>query len=297
MLPFKKIILLGHSGVIGRHLLLGLKIKFPTSEIIALSTREVDLTLLSEAEKLNDIITPETVLFVCSGIKRFISDSLHTFEKNVQIACNLARICEKTPPLRIVYYSSAAVYGETIDFSAITEQTPLNPGTYYGAVKVATEVILRRLCTSLQKTSLTILRPSLVIAPDDDPEFYLPAGFAHQILQRGYVELWGDGTELRDCIDVEDAVQLSILAGLHELPLTLNLARGVSVSYHHLAVEIGHLLEIPYEIRAKDRTRPKVSHGYSIAEWDRIVKNLHFTPLEDSLQKIADFCKAKYGRK
>ena len=48
------------------------------------------------------------------------------------MAVNLGRVFAERPPRRVIFFSSAAVYGEQLAHTALTERTPVKPTSLYG---------------------------------------------------------------------------------------------------------------------------------------------------------------------
>jgi len=288
-----EVVLLGHTGLLGRHLLRYLNRHFPACRCVGLSSRDLDLTDRGQVARLRTFLTPRTVLIVCSGIKRFVDQSVGAFEKNLSIACNLAQAIAEAPVKKVVYYSTTAVYGETFQNLSIQEETPLNPVTYYGAIKIASEVLLRNICREGGDVPFLVLRPSLIFAPDDEPGFYLPAGFAGQLLRAGRVSLWGDGNEVRDLLYIDDVTHFAARLAMGPVTGTVNLARGESVSYRDVVLRLAEYLGVDPVLELRPRTRERVDHGYDIGRLLAHFPSHCFTPLSESLGAVAAYARGR----
>ncbi|MDP3208338.1 MAG: NAD-dependent epimerase/dehydratase family protein, partial [Rhodoglobus sp.] len=84
-----------------------------------------------------------------------VSEPLHTYEQNVTGTARLLAAMDSHGVDRIVFSSSAAVYG-TPDTALVTEETPKNPQSPYGESKLIGEWLLRDLAVArgLRHTSL-----------------------------------------------------------------------------------------------------------------------------------------------
>ena len=68
----KKIIVLGHTGFIGKNVFVALKKKYQKNKIIhlrGLSSGQVDLTNKSSIKKLKREIANNSIIIICSAIK------------------------------------------------------------------------------------------------------------------------------------------------------------------------------------------------------------------------------------
>src|SRR5690606_22507358 len=84
-----------------------------------------------------------------------VEKPLHTYQQNVEGTRMLLAAMQESGVGRIVFSSSAAVYGDT-DQDLVTEDTPKNPTSPYGESKLIGEWLLRdqSVATGLAHTSL-----------------------------------------------------------------------------------------------------------------------------------------------
>ena len=169
---------------------------------------------------------------------------LHTYEQNVTATAVLLEAMAAADVSRIVFSSSAAVYG-TPDVDLVTEDTPKSPESPYGESKLIGEWLLRdqATATGLAHTSLRYFnvvgsgRPDLY---DTSPHNLFPLVF-DALLDGRTPRINGadyptpDGTCVRDYIHVAD-LALAHVAAAHALasgtPLlsAYNLGSGDGVS-------------------------------------------------------------------
>lgn len=152
-------------------------------------------------------------------------------------------------PPRIVFFSSAAVYGEgTADGALIAEETRTAPISPYGVHKLlAEELLLRYAC--LYRFPLTILRIFSVYGPglrrqviwDISRKILGSAGSTGTPA----VSLFGTGAETRDFIHVQDLVEAALILGLEAgstRPEILNVGSGTAVPIAEVAGLIAAIL-------------------------------------------------------
>jgi UDP-glucose 4-epimerase len=262
----KRIVLLGNKGFIGSHLERALR---PLVKEYAGFHAET-LDLARSADLLTDWFDLETAVVMTAGVKRQWGDSLDAFSQNVAMAVNVARVLEKHPVQRFLYFSSAAVYGEAHHDEAISEETPVRPTSYYGAAKFAAECVL---------SGCVALRPPLVYGPGDTSRSYGPAGFAWSAKQGEPVTLWGGGEEKREFVYVGDVVKLVIGLLCHTYTGPLNLASGRSYTF----AEAAHLAGA--RIQTKPRSKPKVDHGFDNSRVNHLFPDFNFCPLNEGIHE------------
>ena len=64
---------------------------------------------------MDQLIDDNTIIFLCSGIKKQLGDNLNTYIKNMLMISNFLRSKNALKCKKLIYLSSAEVYGENID--------------------------------------------------------------------------------------------------------------------------------------------------------------------------------------
>ena len=135
---------------------------------------------------------------------------------------------------RLVFSSSAAVYGATGGLAAIAEDAPKNPASPYGDTKLACERLIEAQCRAYGLTAIALryfnaagADPSGRIGESHDPETHLiPLAIAAALGSRPPLTVFGndfatpDGTCMRDYVHVND------LAAAHMAALEVALPAG-----------------------------------------------------------------------
>ena len=194
---------------------------------------------------------------------------LEYYRNNIGGLVALARTMQRNGCRRLVFSSSATVYGQP-EKLPITEDTPLSATNPYGATKLMGETILRDLERSEPGWAIALLRyfnpvgahASGLIgeAPQGTPNNLMPYVTQVAVGQREKLRVFGndydtpDGTGVRDYIHVVDlaaghvaAVQ-RLLAHNDSFTVNLGTGRGYSVLEVIRAFEQASGRRVPFEI-------------------------------------------------
>jgi len=189
-----------------------------------------------------------------------VTRPLHTYEQNVTGTAVLLAAMESAGVDRIVFSSSAAVYG-TPQTELVTEETPKNPQSPYGETKLIGEWLLRdqAVATGLRHTSLRYFNVVGSGAPelyDSSPHNLFPLVFTALVEGRtprinGDDYPTPDGTNVRDYIHVADlaashaSAALRLDAGL-PVEAAYNLGSGDGVSVGEIMSTVAEVTGIPF---------------------------------------------------
>lgn len=210
---------------------------------------------------------------------------LHYYENNVAGTLNLVQSMSAAGVRRLVFSSSATVYGDP-HAVPIREDFPLHATNPYGRTKLFIEEILRDLLVADPAWRIAILRyfnpvgahPSGLIgeSPNGIPNNLMPFVAQVAVGRRAELSVFGsdyptpDGTGVRDYIHVVDLAlgHLASLDALSRSPgaLTVNLGtgRGYSVLEMVAAFEKASGRAVPY--RLVDRRPGDVASCYADPE-------------------------------
>ena len=179
------------------------------------------------------------------------------FQVNVEGTMNVVEACLAMGVQRLVYSSSASVYGDAVE-EPMTEDHPFNNTTFYGATKVAGEQFIRSLYHRYRDEKsfeYVGLRYMNVYGPRQD---YRGAYISviMRILDRiasGEPPIvYGDGSQAYDFINVKDCARANVLAmQASAVDEFYNVGTGVRTSISELAKllleETGSDLKVQYE--------------------------------------------------
>lgn len=281
----RRVIILGNTGFIGGHLERFFRQRSPEIEIVGRSFPDFDLTKAEDTFSIAEFLDLQTAVVMCSAIKKQLGDTVDAFSQNLLMAVNMCHLLQSHPAKRLVFISSAAVYGEDIHNTNITEETPIQPRTYYGTAKYAAECLFRKTVEGQGQTQLAIARPALVYGGGDRSYSYGPCGFIKAALNQEQIILWGDGTELREFVFVEDTVKI-----LHELAVAdcegvFNIASGRSYTYVEALGIIEELVQSKIPVTSRPRTKEKVDHKFDTSHLAKLLPNISFTNLAEGMRQ------------
>ena len=181
------------------------------------SLRSVEL-LIGDIRKPNDCMTSTknvsavVHLAAQSGVPTSVENPLHDCETNVLGTLNMLEACRTNRVDNFIFASSGAPLGEVEP--PIHEEKVPHPVSPYGASKLAGEAY----CSAYYKTfgiKTVALRFGNVYGPRSSHKTSVVAKFFKRALEGLPLEIYGDGTQTRDFIYVEDlcnAIFLSLAA-------------------------------------------------------------------------------------
>ena len=175
-------------------------------------------------------------------------------EENLLPATKLAEVMSVLPPDRLLFVSSGgAVYGNP-DRLPVDESLAPGPLSYHAAGKVALEALFAAFAQA-NGVSLAILRPSNIYGPGQPLRsgFGLVRTLLDKALRAEPVEMWGDGSAVRDYLYIDDAVEAC--RGLIDTPQAtgpFNAGCGIGSSIRELLI----LVEAVTGRALSVRTRP-----------------------------------------
>jgi UDP-glucose 4-epimerase len=288
-----RVLVLGHNGFIGREIVDLFQKQFPNNTVRGLSFPEIDLSTQNDVQKISPYFTQDTVVIMCAAVKKQWGDSLEIFNKNLQIIETLCGIIQDNPIQQLIYFSSAAVYGEDIHNTCINEDTSVQPRTFYGIGKFTAERLLWKVMSNQPNSTLTILRPPLIYGFGDESKGYGPAGFSEKLLHSQEITLWGDGSELREFLYVTDVARIVYEAACNPFRGVLNPVRGKSNSFQDVLDVLQKVTGRHPKLVRRDRSKEKVDNIFSQELLNQSFPDFTFTSLEKGLEEMLGIMKSK----
>ncbi len=254
-MPFKdkRILVAGATGLIGSHLARRLlaegarvrathwKRELPLKHA-ALEPMRVDLT---RGEDCRKAVRDMEWVFLCaastSGAYTIANTPMVHVTPNVLINSQMLEAAYEVGVRKFHWLSSTVVYpssDQPLKEDQAFESEPFEKYYFAGWTKRFTEILCRMYGEKLARCMTTIvLRPTNVYGPDDDFEFatshVIPALMRKIVERWNPLEVWGDGSEVRDAIYVDDMVEAMVLAAQKVQSydaINIGLGRGYSVN-------------------------------------------------------------------
>jgi len=311
----KRILVIGGAGLIGSHLIDQL-LKTDVKKVVIYdnfcrgrldnlkeSLKDSRCTIFPDGGDITHMDTLQKAMQGMDGVFHLAAVWLlqcheypeTAFDVNVKGTFNVIMAAIKAQVGRVVYSSSASVYGNAVELP-MKEEHPYNNYTFYGASKIAGEHFFKSL-GDRYGLNWCGLRYMNVYGPRQD---YQGAYIAvmHKILDRidkgERPMVYGDGSQCYDFIAVEDIARANLLAMKSEASgKCYNVGRGIGTSIKELTeilLELtGSDLEIQYEPAGQTFVTNRV--GCPIAAKEEL-KFEWTIDLRDGLQRLIDWRKA-----
>lgn len=196
-----------------------------------------------------------------SGIKIAIDHPIETYSNNVMQTLDLLEYLKKDKPRKIIFSSSGAVVGKKVNFDETDLPICLSQ---YAAAKLAVEGLIQSY-GHLHDIEHTILRFSNVYGPHSDLKSNFLNILCRSICKREMFTIYGEGTQTRDFIYVEDLCELILLVMLKPSGVGLiNCSSGVEYSLNDL---ISHAEKLSGESLRVNKVE-KLNHDVSSSMLD-----------------------------
>lgn len=177
-----------------------------------------------------DVVFHEAAI---ASVPMSVEQPMRVHDANVNATLEVMNFCRSSGVKRLVFASSAAVYG-VLDGKAASEEHLCRPSSPYGASKLAVEDYLSAYHTTYGLETVA-LRYFNVYGPRqafNNGYSGVITIFANQLIGDSSPTIFGDGLQTRDFVSVGDIVQANLLAA--ESPSAVgerfNVASGRSVS-------------------------------------------------------------------
>jgi len=316
LLKNKKCLVTGGAGFIGSHIAKRL-LREGVEEVVVmdnfLSGREDLLEgILDKVELIRgDIRDAELVEKVTSDVDVVFHEAAQAdvpaslripqvdFEINALGTLNVLKAAVKNDVERIVYASSASVYGNNVvsqEDRRFIESRALSPLSPYAASKLSGEMLCNAYYHSFG-LKITSLRYFSIYGPGEIPKknsySLVVSIFVPQALQGEGLVIFGDGTQIRDFTHVEDVAYVNILAAAKNASVgkVINLGTGKATSIKDLAMMVKRLVrDVPYQ----HSTLPKGDPLGGYADTSRLKEIIGYVPeiqIEEGITQYADWYK------
>ena len=219
------------------------------------------------------------------SVQRSVAEPLESAATNLTGFLNVLDAVRRERVARLVYASSAAVYGVPARLP-LTEDVPPEPLSPYGLEKFFNDQYAA-LYRSLYGVSSLGLRYFNVYGPRQDPRSPYAgviSKFAAAVAAGQPLTVFGDGQQTRDFVYVGDVAEANARALLGAAQGVLNVGTGQCVTLLELAETVFQAFGRRVEIRHGPAQTGDIAH--SAMDPARIARALGFTPATPLLQGL-----------
>lgn len=312
-----RILVLGGAGFIGSHVVDQL-IEEPVREIVVLDnfvrgTRanlrqaERDERVhviegsITDAELLARLMQGTDGVFHLAALWLYecVHEPRSALEVNVVGTYNVVEKAQQAGVKRVVYSSSASVYGDAL-FTPMTEDHPFNNRTIYGATKIAGEQFLRAFYEQ-HGMDYVGLRYMNVYGPRMDYKGTYVSVIMKVLdrIEQGLPPIiFGDGSQAYDFIHVEDVARANILALKSDATDDfLNIGMGNETDINELVQLLLKITDSNLKPEYKPQEQMFVSHRVgSIDKAERLLGFRAKIPLYEGLRSVVEWRRAEQMR-
>jgi len=260
-----KALVAGSSGLIGSNLVARLLAE--GAKVRATFHRKAPVILDERIEYLQcDLTRPEDCRMAVKGIQHvhlcaattsgaaaISSTPMIHVTPNVVINTQMLDAAYHAGVEKFIWLGSTVAYpvsDQPMKEEQVLEGEPFEKYYYAGWAKRFMEVLCRMYGEKLpEKMTTIVLRPTNVYGPNDDFEFatshVLPALVRKSVERWNPIEVWGDGSEIRDLLYVDDMVEAMVLAAAKltkYAALNIGIGKGYSIKevLRHILEEDGY---------------------------------------------------------
>ncbi|MFO7656116.1 MAG: NAD-dependent epimerase/dehydratase family protein [Bacteroidales bacterium] len=216
------------------------------------------------------------------------------FEVMMQATFNLAKLCVKYKVKKVIYSSSASIYGLAQNFPTPERDNPYNNQTFYGGAKLWGEQLFRSF-KFMYGLDYVALRYFNVYGPrmDTDGKYTeVMIKWLDCICNKTQPKIFGDGTDSMDFVYVKDVAHANILALLSAVSdEVFNIGDQVETNLKQL-LEL--LLKVnnsslKAEFAAANSVNPVSRRLSDISKARQLLGYYPAVPLGDGLKKLSEW--------
>lgn len=297
----KRVVITGGCGFIGSHIVEKL---CEDNEVIIIdnsSKNDNIRDLLDKVKLVNGDILKMDLKEIFQGVdyvfheaattsvQKSIEDPASTIEINTGGTIKVLVAARDCRVKKVIYASSASVYGDSAELPK-REDMATNPKSPYAVSKLSGEQCCR-LFTNVYGLNTAVLRYFNVFGPRQDPKSEYAAvipRFITTILSGKKPVIFGDGTQTRDFVFVDNIVDANILAASSDTTEVINIGSGTGTSINELVKRINDITGNNIEPEYEKERKGDIKH--SVADITN-AKKIGYTPgkMEEGLKETIEW--------
>jgi dTDP-glucose 4,6-dehydratase len=250
---------------------------------------------IQDSELLKDLIpkVDGVINFAAeSHVDRSIANPRVFVESNILGVQTILDSIKRFPEKRFLQVSTDEVYG-SISTGSWDEHSPLQPNSPYSATKASADLLIQSYFKTFDSNVL-ITRCSNNYGPYQFPEKIIPS-FITRLLQNQPVGVYGDGSNKRDWLHVDDhcrGIYSALVKG--KSGEVYNFGGGRELSNLELTTKLLSLTGADFSLMNYVADRPGHDYRYSV-DWTKSNKQLGYSPqveFELGLTETVDWYKS-----
>jgi len=230
---------------------------------------------------LKDVVAEVEYIFHLAahvGNIRSLNDPHFDMDVNIRGMLNLLETCRNSKVRRLVYSSSAAIYGEA-RYQPIDEEHSLYPESPYAVSKMAAEKYAFAFYKVYNIPTTSVRYFNIYGSRQDTSEYANAISiFLDRIRKGKSIAIFGDGEQTRDFVFIADVVTANILAATSPAAVgnTFNVATGEATTINHITQIIKEITGQETQINYTTARAGEVRH--SRANIEKARKLLGYSP-------------------
>jgi UDP-glucose 4-epimerase len=278
-------LIIGNSGFVGKHLEKYLAEKYKKKNVFGFASKFLNLTKKENYKKIDKFIKKNTTIYFLAFNKNQKNASLKDYEINHKIITNFLNYIETKKIKKFLFFSTQSIYGEDTDNKNITEKTLPDPTSYYGIAKYNCERLIEKVFTEI-KIPFLIIRTPRIYGLGDNPQNYGPSMFTDKFKKKEIISLWGDGSEKRNYLYIDDVTNIINILILKNYIGAINICSNSNNSFKYLIQRLNFITKNKIKIVYKKRSRKKADQIMNNNFLKKIIGNYKFTSIDDGLKKL-----------
>ena len=300
---YNKILVTGGSGLLGTHL------KKILPEAIYVSSKDFDLTIITDVENMFDAHRPDVVIHLAARVSGFIDNirfPASYYDENILMNTNTLKIAHKHEIKRFITTLSSCAFPDEVKIFPIKEEDlhegPPNETTFsYGIAKRSFAVQIEAY-NKQYGTKYQYLIPCNLYGEsgkiEETRSHFITALIVkiHDANKSGanHITLYGDGTPLRQFMHAQDVANVIKLVIERNITQSFNVAPKQAVSIKEIA-EIAikatnSNLDINFD---SDMPNGQMRKDLDVRKMMSLISNYECISLEEGIKSFYNFYKSK----